>query len=292
MGKDAYYFSHDANAQDDEKILDLRADYGWEGYGLYWAILELMRNQSDYRLDNGERLYKKLAMKFNVEADFMERFVGDCCEYGLFVKEDGKIYSESFLRRMEKYEKRKQAARKAAEARWDSDSNAEEDAEVEPSQCDRITKALRKQCDSNASKVNKSKVKESKLKNKNKEFALGVTEVFNTWKELLSDVNNARLTKKCVKRILAKIKKWSEDDLVQAIENYNEVYRSDYYYSHNFTLQKFVKQGNAAPRFQPGLDQENDGDIWKDYKNNHKKRQNKDVANITQFTGDADEYEY
>ena len=92
-----------------------------------------------------------------------------------------------------------------------------------------------------------------------------ISAVYNHWIDLLSDINNARLTKKQKKAILTKIKKWSVDDIKQAITNYNEVYRSDFYYSHNFTMYKFIKQKNGIPRFVTGLDEEFDGDIWKDY---------------------------
>ena len=277
--KDAYYFSHDANAQDDEKILDLRADYGWEGYGLYWAVIELMRNQSDYMLDNGERIYKKLAIKFNVKEEFMENFINDCCEYGLFVNENGKIYSESFLERMGEYEKRKQAARKAANARWNNDSNADEDAKEKQELCDRIAQAIQSVCDGNASKVKESKVNEikDKLKDKDYIYAEGIIKIFNCWKEFLSDINDARLTKNCMKVILTKLKKWDKDKIIEAIKNYNEILRSDYYYSHNFTLQKFIKQSNGVPKFVSGLDQKEDGCIWKDYKTEHKSNNDSDV---------------
>ena len=38
--KEIVFFSHDANAMNDTKILNMRADYGIEGYGLYWVIIE------------------------------------------------------------------------------------------------------------------------------------------------------------------------------------------------------------------------------------------------------------
>ncbi len=98
--------------------------------------------------------------------------------------------------------------------------------------------------------------------------------IFDWWKKLLSQVNNPRLTKKLRNKIETKINKWSEEELKSAIDHYHEVYTSDYYYSHNWTLYKFVEQGNGAPRFLPGLDNRHDGDIWKNYqdwkKNKHK----------------------
>ena len=40
--KETYYFSHDYNARNDQRILQLRFKFGWEGYGIYWALLETM----------------------------------------------------------------------------------------------------------------------------------------------------------------------------------------------------------------------------------------------------------
>lgn len=48
--KDAYYFSHDANARNDIKIIRLRRSLGLEGYGIYFCLIEMLREQNDYRL--------------------------------------------------------------------------------------------------------------------------------------------------------------------------------------------------------------------------------------------------
>ena len=49
-GKEAYYFSHDANARNDIKIKAMMSRYGYEGYGMYWAIVEMLRETKDYEL--------------------------------------------------------------------------------------------------------------------------------------------------------------------------------------------------------------------------------------------------
>ena len=114
------------------------------------------------------------------------------------------------------------------------------------------------------------------------------------WKDKLSDINNARLTKRLKKRMATKLKKWSADKVVKAIDNYEEMYRSNHYYEHNFTLYKFIKQKNGAPRFVDGLDEEYDGDLWKDYQSKfgkstkeNDKRLKKNYDNIDDF---ADSY--
>lgn len=48
--KDAYYFSHDANAQDDPKCMILIDQLGMEGYGIFWALIERLRNENEYKL--------------------------------------------------------------------------------------------------------------------------------------------------------------------------------------------------------------------------------------------------
>ena len=55
LKKKAYYFSHDQNAHSDSKILAMRIDYGYKGYGWYWTIVETLAEASGYKLklDNG-----------------------------------------------------------------------------------------------------------------------------------------------------------------------------------------------------------------------------------------------
>lgn len=112
--KDKYYFSHDSNALSDPKILIMRADYGLEGYGLFWALLEMMRNEVDYRLDYTNNSFRAIKSLTNTKIDVGE-YINNCInDYQLFVldEENKKFYSESFLRRMEEYE-RKVAVKRA-----------------------------------------------------------------------------------------------------------------------------------------------------------------------------------
>ena len=51
MTKVSYYFSHYANAHHYEKILELRAELGWEGYGIFWAMSEYKRPQTLRNID-------------------------------------------------------------------------------------------------------------------------------------------------------------------------------------------------------------------------------------------------
>ena len=44
------YFTHDANALDDPKCMLLVEQLGMEGYGIFWALVEKLRQQADCRL--------------------------------------------------------------------------------------------------------------------------------------------------------------------------------------------------------------------------------------------------
>ena len=111
MAKETYYFSHDSNAITDTKILNMRADYGLEGYGLYWAIIEMLRNEESYKLNLNKNTYRAIKILTNTNID-IEKYIDDCIkDYGLFKREDDKFYSNSLLRRMLEYERKKEINR-------------------------------------------------------------------------------------------------------------------------------------------------------------------------------------
>lgn len=155
--KDAFYFSHDSNARHDTKIGAMRSVYGMEGYGWYWVLIEMMREQETYRLRiSGKYDYKVLAKQMECEPDAAAQFVHDCIheftgeEGGLFLTDGDFIWSESLNRRMEKKEARSENAKKAAQARWGD------------------APAMQQQCKGNAIKERKEKkeIKESSNKEK------------------------------------------------------------------------------------------------------------------------------
>jgi len=42
------YFTHDANAREDARLMKLRRKHGYEGIGIYWTLIEILRQSSDY----------------------------------------------------------------------------------------------------------------------------------------------------------------------------------------------------------------------------------------------------
>ena len=94
--KSTNYFSHDSNARNDAKLVNLRMKHGAAGYGVYFMILERMREEADYM---SAKDYNMIAFDLRVDAAIVKSVVED---FGLFTfTNDGKcFYSESFTRRM------------------------------------------------------------------------------------------------------------------------------------------------------------------------------------------------
>lgn len=89
-------FTHDANARNDEKIVRLRMRHGAAGYGVYFMIIERLREERNYM---SVRDYNVIAYDLRVDANLVKSVVED---FGLFAfTEKGKcFYSESFNERM------------------------------------------------------------------------------------------------------------------------------------------------------------------------------------------------
>jgi hypothetical protein len=105
MAKDAYWFRHDANARNDIKIIELRSLHGYEGYGLYFGILEVMREQAHYAIP--ENKIGMVSVALGESPQKVKQVMDDCISVGLFELSDGLIYSTSFLERMSKWEEQK-----------------------------------------------------------------------------------------------------------------------------------------------------------------------------------------
>lgn len=101
MNKDTFYFSHDAGARNDERILIIRSEFGWEGYGWYFAICELFRESTDFTLSKNVVM---LQLCLNITSSNFKAFIEKCFGEGLFSQcenDKTRFYSESFMRRME-----------------------------------------------------------------------------------------------------------------------------------------------------------------------------------------------
>jgi hypothetical protein len=100
----ADYFSHDADASDNTKIMIMEARYGTDSYAFFFKLLELLTKSDNFEIDEPDDwwfdLYsdkwriEKIRMKEIYEIFFDKRI-------NLLQKKDGKVYSESLKRRLQ-----------------------------------------------------------------------------------------------------------------------------------------------------------------------------------------------
>ena len=160
------YFSHDSNARNSDKLMKVRMKLGAEGYGIFFMLIERLREEEGYKSTID---YDTLAFDLRVEPEKVKQVVEN---YELFnFTEDGKyFYSDSFNERMEmmdvRAQQRKYKAKKAAEARWNKQSEDTSNAQTLPKQCSSNAQALLNHANKiklNKIKLNKTKINKSKV---------------------------------------------------------------------------------------------------------------------------------
>jgi hypothetical protein len=149
MKKDAYYFSHDANSQDDPKCMVLIDQLGMEGYGIFWALIERLRAEKDYKLPLST--IPAFAKRWGTSKEKVETVVNN---YDLFKIKQNYFFS---LRLKKSMDEKSEAAKRSASIRW---SNAN---------------ALRPHSNRNANgmRIDAIKVKEVKKEKGNSDFLPG-----------------------------------------------------------------------------------------------------------------------
>ena len=103
MKIDTFYFSHDSNAMDDPKIVRLIDSLGMEGYGTFWALIELLRNQPTLTYPIESAIYKY--RQWNTSIDKIKACI---LKFGLFEIQEEIFFSLYLNKRMELADKKRQ----------------------------------------------------------------------------------------------------------------------------------------------------------------------------------------
>ena len=118
-----YWFKHIYNLSETEKVLELRVEHGWEGYGLFLALLERMAKLGEGTIDPVKSKLIATAIG-GVDEDKLCRVIQTCIDVGLFIETESGFYQNEIIRdhldEMDKYSK---AGRKGAAIRWGDGSN-------------------------------------------------------------------------------------------------------------------------------------------------------------------------
>ena len=181
--KDTFYFSHDYNVRSDDKIKRLIRKHGMEGYGVYWAIIEdLYNNTNVLRLD-----YDGISYDLRVYDTVVESIIND---FDLFEISGDTFGSISIQKRLEIRNEKSKKARESVAKRWAKDTNVSQPA------YERNTKKEKKV---------KERIDSSKL-----------LEVFNSILGKRSTVVPAKAKKQLTDRLN---EGYTKEDIVQAIKN-------------------------------------------------------------------------
>lgn len=116
MAKDSYYFSHDFNARNDEKILELRATFGAEGYGIFWMLVETMAENENGGINSS--LIGGLSLGYGVAKDRLRSIIDCCLGVGLLIEKDGCYFSNRLLAHKEFRKNMSNFGKIGAEKRW------------------------------------------------------------------------------------------------------------------------------------------------------------------------------
>lgn len=111
MNKETFYFSHDYNSRNDVKIKKLLSKHGLLGYGIFWAIIEeLYNNTNVLPMD-----YDTISYDLRIDKSVLISVIND---YDLFVFDGDTFGSLSVERRLKERDERSHKARQSVLKRW------------------------------------------------------------------------------------------------------------------------------------------------------------------------------
>lgn len=103
--KDSFWFKHDSNALRDMKLMKVKALYDFWGIGLYWSVIEILREQDGYKFQSDESgLDLVCSLVSCLDSIRFHNWFNDCVKFGLFKIDNGYFYSNSLVERMKNWE--------------------------------------------------------------------------------------------------------------------------------------------------------------------------------------------
>jgi len=215
------YYSHDANARHDPKMVAIKAEFGNDvrPYAWFFMLLEIMReHEADgYRIKLSKAIKKGLCLELSISSDDLEFFIKTACEIELFaISEDGYLYSESFLCRMSQKDEITQKRREAAMKRWSQATGKKPEPDLAEAQ---ITASER--------------------------------DIFDAWNSTSEDANltrHSKLSPKIKTKIRSAVREgYTPEQIIKAINNYAEIMCDPvkYYFDYHWELVEFLVRGLA-----------------------------------------------
>jgi len=181
MAKDTFYFTHDFNTRNDEKIKLLIRKHRMQGYGIFWAIIEdLYNNANVMRLD-----YEGIADDLRVDTDIIKSIIND---FNLFIIDGNNFGSLSVERRLNERKEKSKNASDSANKRWEIYRNyLDNNANAMQTHSERNANVMRTQCETDATAMLERKGKEIKEINKENIIVAKATSTKKSFEERRKD---------------------------------------------------------------------------------------------------------
>ena len=220
IDKDAYYFPHYCNARHDRKVRRITKELGVEGYGIFFMLLEVLREQTDYKFPLQD--IDLLADEFGTSEQKVRTVISN---YDLFsTDEEQRFFSSNLILYLQPYLSSKENRRVAGiKGNLIKYGHCKRDDLIDKTHAE--IKAMGAECfDSSLSDrpaiAQPSQVKESKV-NKVKESKL-IIDAFNLFwnvypnkqgkKKAMESYTKAYKTQSLPDDLLDIIKKWVQTD--------------------------------------------------------------------------------
>lgn len=102
--KETFYFPHDYDCRKDPKISALINDFGMTGYGLFWAIVELIHEQGG-KIAKFPKLFEGMAFQFGIEKETLTKQIEAMLhDYNLLQEDENFIWSKRVLKNIDERE--------------------------------------------------------------------------------------------------------------------------------------------------------------------------------------------
>ena len=154
--RERFYFTHDHGARNDPKILELRAEYGLEGLGLYWCIIETLAESSDGYIN--PKLLGGISVGFGIAKAKLQEHIDFMIDVELLHEDEYGYYSKRMMKHKKIRKIYSDAGKKGAETRWgDKKANGVSIGGLK----NRNSQKIAKESKGKESKGKKSKVKDN-----------------------------------------------------------------------------------------------------------------------------------
>ena len=224
------YFNHDNNARNDIKLIRLRSKIGYEGYGIYFAVLELLFSEENKLCIDD---YDTLAYGLQCETEKLRAVIED---FDLFVIEGDCFYSKRLNNQIEQINNKSIKAKESINKRWNKEKN------------------IRTYNDSNTSKVNKSISKSKSIEKRIEDFKKSIhaledisdedkNDFFLYWTEKNKSGSKFRAEMQKTFDINLRLKRWASNGFSKSQKSKFPEYFDEYTYKKldNKGQQEYVK---------------------------------------------------